>query len=70
MRINRYIASCGYCSRRKADELILAGKVKVNGKIINTLGVDILETDIVKIDGNPLTVLKKNIYLMLNKPAG
>ena len=49
MRLNKFIASCGICSRRKADDLIQLGKIKVNGVLINTPGVNIdEESDIVE----------------------
>ena len=47
MRINKFIAQSGACSRRKADELIVKGKVKVNGEIISLLGYDVQNKDIV-----------------------
>ena len=76
IRINKYIAESGYCSRRKADELIEYGKVKINGKIIKEFGVKVNNNDKVEIAGkilkNPLTFEdnRKKIYLILNKPVG
>lgn len=71
MRINKYIASCGLCSRRKAEEYINDGKVKVNGKVIINLATDINEkSDVVEVDGKKLLQEKKKIYIMLNKPRG
>ncbi|MBE7706557.1 MAG: rRNA pseudouridine synthase [Cyanobacteria bacterium SIG30] len=69
MRINKYISQCGFCSRRKADELIINGKVKVNGKVITMLGFEIRTKDIVEVDGK---VLKKQDfeYYKFYKPAG
>ncbi len=69
MRINKYIARSGYTSRRKADELIKNGKVKVNGKLTYELGLDIKESDIVEIDGEILEIEEK-IYIKLYKPRG
>lgn len=68
-RIQKVIANSGYTSRRKAEELILQGKVKVNGKVLKELGTKVSETDIIEIDGN---ILKKDnrIYVLLNKPRG
>ena len=54
MRINKYIAKCGICSRRKADELIKAGKVKVNGKVMSQPGYDVADSDEVLVEGKPV----------------
>lgn len=69
MRINKYIARCGYTSRRKADDLVKNGKVKVNGKLTYELGLDIKDSDIVEIDGKLLQIEEK-IYIKLYKPRG
>ena len=53
MRLHRYIAQCGVCSRRKAEELIVDGRVTVNGEIVTTLGTKIEEGDEVRVDGRP-----------------
>ena len=66
-RINKFISNSGVCSRRKADELILKGKVYINNKKIKTLGIKISNEDIVKIDGKIISKEKKE-YLILNKP--
>ena len=68
MRINKYIASLGVCSRRKADELIMQGKVKLNGKIVSNLGIDFSEKDKLEIDGKILSNSENLVYFMLNKP--
>ncbi|MFA6594028.1 MAG: pseudouridine synthase [Candidatus Buchananbacteria bacterium] len=71
IRLNKYIAQAGVCSRRKADELIKAGKVKVNGQNVNDLGLVINENnDTVELAGKKLAAETKKIYLALNKPAG
>jgi len=70
MRLNKYIASSGVCSRRKADELTLQGRVKVSGKVINTPGYDVSENETVEVDGHLLFPETKKIYIALNKPAG
>lgn len=71
IRINKYIANCGVCSRRKADQLILNGKVKINGVIIRDLGISIDENiDKVSVDGKDLSLEDKNVYIMMNKPVG
>ena len=69
MRINKFIAQAGYASRRKADNLIKAGNVKVNGKVLNQMGYDVSEDDIVSIDGEILK-LEEYFYYKLNKPVG
>lgn len=71
IRLNKYIANSGVCSRRKADELITLKKVKVNGKIVEDFGMQVDEDkDVVIVDGKKITLQEKNIYLMLNKPVG
>jgi 23S rRNA pseudouridine2605 synthase len=67
IRLNKYIASTGLCSRREADEYIKSGLISVNGKVITELGVKIKPTDSVKYEGKNLTEQKK-IYILLNKP--
>ena len=69
MRINKYIAQSGFCSRRKADEYILEGRVKVNDKIITMLGFEIRTKDKVYIDGRLLHADKLEYYKFY-KPAG
>ena len=68
-RLNKYIASTGLCSRRKADELILEGKVSVNGKIINELGFYVREKDKVEVEGKTVKPQKLEYYRFY-KPAG
>ncbi|MBR5642188.1 MAG: rRNA pseudouridine synthase [Firmicutes bacterium] len=70
MRLNKYIAQSGICSRRKADELTLAGKVKINGAVCKTPGYDVAEGDTVVVDGKPVEAPEKPVYYALNKPAG
>lgn len=71
MRLNKYISTSGVCSRRKADEYILEGKVKINGEVKNTLGIDIdIAKDIVEFDGKRIYLVNDKIYIMLNKPEG
>ena len=69
MRINKYIAHTGYTSRRKADELIFKGKVKLNGQTIKEPGVQVHGNDVVEIDGKVLSIEKK-FYIKLYKPIG
>ena len=71
IRLNKYIAECGICSRRKADILIESGKVLVNDIVIKDLGVKIDDTkDQVKVDGKTISKENKYVYIMLNKPKG
>lgn len=51
MRLNKYIAHAGICSRRKADELIANGNVKINGLAVKEMGVDVAEGDVVEVNG-------------------
>lgn len=69
MRINKYIAKSGYCSRRKADNLIEKGQVKVNGKVLDKPGYEVCEDDLVSINGEILK-LEEFFYYKLNKPIG
>jgi len=71
IRLNKYIASTGYCSRRKADRLIEEGKVKVNGKVVREFGIKINpEKDTVEVEGKILKPLRKKVYIKLYKPRG
>ena len=69
MRINKYIAHSGYTSRRKSDELIFKGKVKLNGQTIKEPGIQVNDNDLVEIDGKILSIEKK-FYIKLYKPIG
>ncbi len=69
IRLNKYIANSGMCSRREADELIKTGLAQVNGKIITEMGFKVQPGDIVKFDGKTLNA-EKNVYILLNKPKG
>ncbi len=71
VRLQKYIAMSGLASRRGAEELIDAGRVKVNGKTVNEQGVKVeIGCDKVELDGELLKVNDKKIYIALNKPAG
>lgn len=67
IRLNRYISMGGICSRRDADALIVAGRVKVNGEVADTVGIKVKKTDKVEVDDSIITPEKK-VYLVLNKP--
>ena len=70
-RLQKYLANSGVASRRKCEELILQGKVEVNGKVVTKLGTKInQEKDIVKFDGKEVKQVKKMVYILLNKPIG
>lgn len=67
IRLNKYVANSGVCSRREADVFIAAGNVTVNGKVISEMGYKVKLTDVVKFDGRSLNPEKKE-YVLLNKP--
>ncbi len=67
IRLNRYIANSGICSRRDADELIEAGQITVNGEVVKEMGHQVSLNDVVKY-GNKLLTREKMVYLLLNKP--
>ena len=69
-RLQKYMARCGVASRRKCEEIILAGKVKVNGMIINELGTKVTLDDIVEYEGKRILPEENKVYIMLNKPEG
>jgi len=67
IRLNKFLANAGVCSRREADEFITAGVVSVNGEVVTELGTKIKRTDEVKFHEQPVTVERK-VYVLLNKP--
>ena len=67
LRLNKFLANAGVCSRREADEFIQAGVVTVNGQVVTELGTKVLRTDEVKFHDQPVTIEKK-VYVLLNKP--
>jgi 23S rRNA pseudouridine2605 synthase len=69
IRLNKYIANAGICSRREADKLIQSGVIEVNGKIVKDLGTKVSAGDVVKFDNRRLKSEKK-YYVLLNKPKG
>lgn len=68
-RLNKYISETGFCSRREADKLIDAGRIKVNGKPPE-MGVKVSDEDTILIDGKPLKAKPKRVYIAYNKPVG
>ncbi len=69
-RLQKIISNSGYTSRRKAEELIKSGKVKVNGIIVTELGTKVNKTDAIEINGTVLKVEEDKVYYLLNKPSG
>lgn len=67
IRLNKYIAHCGFCSRRNADDYIAAGKVQVNDEVVTEMGVKVQRNDRVVVEGQQLS-LEKLVYILLNKP--
>ncbi|MGM9704581.1 MAG: pseudouridine synthase [Prevotella sp.] len=67
LRLNKYLANAGVCSRREADEYIQAGEITVNGTVVTELGTKVLRSDEVKFHDKPVT-LEKKVYVLLNKP--
>lgn len=70
IRLQKYLAMCNVASRRSAEEMILQGRVSVNGAKCTTLGTKVTENDTVCVDGTKVTLETKKYYIMLNKPTG
>ncbi len=71
IRLQKFLAECGIASRRKSEELILDGKIKVNGMVVTELGTKINpEKDVVEYDGKEISVEEEKVYILLNKPIG
>ena len=68
-RLQKVIAQAGVCSRRKAEELIINGKVKVNGKVCDILGTKVSNKDLIEVNGEVITKEEK-VYYIMNKPKG
>jgi 23S rRNA pseudouridine2605 synthase len=68
VRLNKFISEAGVASRRKADELIASGAVKVNKKAVTELGTMVHLSDFVTVNGNPINISHHYIYILLNKP--
>ena len=67
IRLNKYLANAGVCSRREADEFITAGVVKVNGEVVTELGTKVKRSDVVHFHDQQISIEKK-VYVLLNKP--
>ena len=70
MRLNRYLAQSGVASRRKADALIVAGKVRVNGQQVTTLGVGVTADDLVELNGKAVGTVEDTVIYLIHKPTG
>lgn len=71
MRLNKYLSNAGVASRRKCDDLIKAGQIRVNGQVVNTLGAVIDENnDVIEYNGKTIKPKVKYVYILLNKPTG
>lgn len=70
MRLQKYLADCGVASRRKSEELIQKGLVKVNGQVVDTMGYDVQPKDIVSYNGKRVTPKSRNAYYLMYKPRG
>lgn len=69
-RLQKYLASAGIASRRKCEELILQGKIEVNGIVVTELGTKVNSKDIIKYNGKMVKPEEEKIYILLNKPIG
>ena len=69
MRLNKYIASCGFCSRREADQLIEGGRVCVNGQTAIS-GMQVSDADLVEVDKKFVKPMSEKVVLAYNKPVG
>jgi 23S rRNA pseudouridine2605 synthase len=70
MRLNKFLSACGAAARRKAIEYIENGRITVNGERAEQLGMDVSETDDIRLDGRKLELITRFRYVLLNKPAG
>ena len=71
LRLNKYLAQCGLGSRRKTEDLITNGRIKINGIVVKKLG-SIIDTDVdsLLLDDKPISLLERKYYIILNKPRG
>lgn len=70
MRLQKYLAQAGIASRRKCEEMIAQGRVRVNGRRVDTMGFIVSESDKIELDGKPVSGFSPKLYLLLNKPRG
>ncbi len=69
MRLQKFLSSCGVASRRGAEDLIVSGRIKINGVVVDTLGFKVTGNEIIEFDGKRLSVYAKK-YIVINKPEG
>ena len=69
-RLQKFLANAGIASRRKCEELILNGKVEVNGEVVTELGTKVSDKDVVKYNGKIVKPEEEKVYILLNKPIG
>lgn len=69
-RIQKVIANSGYCSRRKAEELIKQGLVSINGEVLTEMGYKVSNSDYIEVEGNCINNKEDKVYYLLNKPRG
>ena len=65
MRLQKYLAQCNVASRRAAEQFIIDGRVRVNGKVVTELGTKVCDGDFVEVDGAPVAVEKKKYYIYI-----
>ena len=70
LRLQKYLAEAGVASRRKCEELMLQGRVEVNGVKVTEMGTKVAAGDVVKVDGKEVKQEEKKVYILLNKPVG
>lgn len=70
IRLQKFLAQAGVASRRKSEELILQGRVSMNGRVVTDMGVKVSGGDLVELDGKSLCPAEKKVYIMVNKPIG
>ena len=68
--MQKFLSSSGVCSRRRAEGLILSGRVAVNGRVVTALGTKVGHDDTVMVDNKPVSAVKYYVYIMLHKPEG
>ena len=70
MRLQKFLADAGIASRRKCEELIVEGKIEVNGVIVTELGTKVSDKDLIKYNGKTVKIEEEKVYILLNKPIG
>lgn len=71
VRLQKFLSQCGIASRRKAEEMIKAGRITINGKVVTSMGIKIVPgKESVSCDGRKISLPEENIYILLNKPKG